>query len=95
MFVVGEMKSEVYNGKVTLPKEYQLKKKKIVGKWKDRNTLYLSDSQSALNYTAGKEGTVFDAVIDTNERLRVPPEYEKGRVKIKGCISTVRLLFEV
>lgn len=94
MFAIGEMKSEVNKGKVILPKEYQLKKKNILGKWKDKSTLYLSESKGALNFAAGIEGAVFEADIDKSERLRVPSEYEKVTVQIRGCISTIELLFK-
>ncbi|MGB4657590.1 MAG: hypothetical protein WBI07_00235 [Mobilitalea sp.] len=94
MFVIGETKSNVHNGKVAMPKEYRLKKRKVKGKWKDSKTLYLSDSDSSLNYIAGKDGEIFVADVDYDDRLIVPMAFENSTVNIKGCISTIELFFK-
>ncbi|MDF2872570.1 MAG: hypothetical protein K0R05_4145 [Anaerocolumna sp.] len=94
MFAIGEIKSEVNKRKVTLPKEYRLKKKNILGKWKDKSTLYLSESKGALNFAAGIGGAVFEADIGNSEQLQLPPEYDKATVQIRGCISTIELIFK-
>lgn len=94
MFAIGEARSAVLRGKVEMPKEYRLKKRAILGKWKDENTLYLSDSEKSLNFIAGKEGEIFSAKIDLEDRLQVTAEQEDKIVKITGCISTIELLFK-
>jgi len=93
MFAIGEAKSKVFNGKVAMPKEYNLKKKKVMGKWKDEKTLYLSDSDSSLDYMAGRDGDIFVANIDGEDRLQISMEHENQVVNIIGCVSTIELLF--
>ena len=94
MFVIGEAKSMVFNGKVAMPKEYHLKKRVIMGKWKNDSTLYISDSKSALNYIAGSAGDIFMVNIDTEDKIQVPGDYDKKEVMIQGCISTIELIFQ-
>ena len=94
MFAIGEARSQVFNGKVAIPKEYRLKRRAVMGKWKNENILYLSDSISSLNYMAGRDGEIFMANIDAEDRLQVPIYYEKENVNIQGCISTIELKFQ-
>ena len=93
MFLIGETTGIVCNGKLSLPKEYHLKKRDLLGKWKDANRLYLSDSEKSLNFIAGREGSCFHARIDAEDRLEVSLEYENAFADIKGCISSVELIF--
>lgn len=94
MFLIGETTSKVVNGKVALPREYHLKRHKIYGKWKGKNKLYLSDSEKALNFAAGRDTVNYHVKIDTEDRIEVPKEYESAKVDIKGCVSTVELTFQ-
>ncbi|HKL98692.1 MAG TPA: hypothetical protein VJZ06_02135 [Mobilitalea sp.] len=93
MFLIGEAKGKVSNGKLELPREYHLKKREILGKWKGEGVLYLSDSEKSLNFIAGRETLCFMARIDSEDRIEMPHEYENASVEIKGCISTVELTF--
>lgn len=93
MFVIGETKGKVINGKVALPKEYHLRKKMIVGIWGDDCTLYLSDNDKSLYYMAGKENACFLVNLDGDDRIIIPDKYENYNVDIKGCISTVEIRF--
>ena len=54
MFLLGESTETVKNGKISLPKEYHLKRYTIYGKWKGKDTLYLSDSEKSLNFADRK-----------------------------------------
>ena len=94
MFAIGETSGKVIHGKLALPKEFQLKKKKIIAKWRDGCTLYLSDNDKSLNYIAGKENVSFIINLDWDDKLSVPEEYEDYSVEIKGCISTIELTFK-
>lgn len=49
MFVFGEAKGKVINGKLVLPKEFHLKNKKLHGKWGDGSTLYISDNVNSVS----------------------------------------------
>lgn len=93
MFLIGETKSKVINGKLSLPKEYHLKKREILGKWKGLDVLYLSDAEKSLNFIAGKDSSCFHVRIDNEDRIELPREYENAFVEIKGCISTVEITF--
>lgn len=93
MFLIGETTETVVNGKVSLPKEYHLKRYTIYGKWKGKKKLYLSNSKKALDFIAGRDTLNYQVKIDSEERVEVPKEYEGDKVEIKGCISTVELTF--
>lgn len=94
MFAIGETTATVANGRVTLPTAYRLKRKRVLGKWKDENTLYLSDSDKSLNYIAGKEPVLFEVEVDADDRINISRSYENSLVKIQGCISTIELVFK-
>jgi hypothetical protein len=93
MFVVGEAKGKVLNGKLALPREFHLRKRKLNGKWKDSCTLYLSDNDKSLNYAAGKNNDYFTVNIDSDDNISLSEEFENNVVIIRGCISTVELEF--
>ena len=93
MFLIGETTATVKNGKVSLPKEYHLKRYTLYGKWRGKDKLYLSDSKKSLNFIAGRDTLSFLVKIDSEDRIEVPKEYEKYKVEIKGCITTVELTF--
>lgn len=93
MFVIGETTGKVINKKLSLPKEYHLKKQGLLGKWLGEDKFYLSDSPKSLDYITGKETRSFQVRIDSEDRIEVPIEYENALVDIKGCISTVELTF--
>lgn len=93
MFVIGETRARVSNGKLAMPKEYHLKKKIILGKWKDEHTLYISDSEKSLNYIAGRENELIHINVDTEDRINMLKEYENLMAEIKGCISTIEITF--
>lgn len=93
MFLTGETTAKVVNGKLALPKEYHLKRRDILGKWKGTDTLYLSDSEKSLNFIAGRETLCFQVKIDMEDRIEISNEYENAFVEIKGCISSVELIF--
>ncbi len=94
MFLIGETTEKVKNGKVPLPKEYHLKRYTIYGKWKGKNTLFLSDSKKALNFAAGRDTLSYLIKIDSDDRVEVPKEYENCKVDIRGRISTLELTFK-
>ncbi len=93
MFLIGTTTEKVRNGKVSLPKEYHLRRYTIYGKWKNKNILYLSDSKKALNFAAGQDNLSYKVKIDSEDRAEVPKEFENTKVKIEGSISTVKLTF--
>ncbi len=95
MFLIGETTGRVVNGKLELPKEYHLKKYDILGKWKGKDRLYLSDSEKSLNFIAGRESLSFQVKIDAENRIDLPREYEDVHVEIKGRISTVEIIFQM
>lgn len=93
MFLIGETTGKVLNGKLALPKEYHLRRYIILGKWKGGNKLYLSDSENALNFIAGRDTLSYQVKIDSEDRIEVPKEYENAKAEIRGCISTVEITF--
>lgn len=93
MFLIGETRETVVNGRVSLPKEYHLKRYTIYGKWKGKKKLYLSNSKKSLDFAAGRDTLSYKVKIDSEDRVEVPKEYEGGKIEIKGCISTVELTF--
>ncbi|MHB8127801.1 MAG: hypothetical protein ACYDEX_02195 [Mobilitalea sp.] len=93
MFVFGETKEKVVDGKLALPKEYHLKKRNLVGKWRDEQTLYLSDNEKSLNRIAGKRNESFIVYLDMGEKISIPDKYENFIVEIKGCITAIELVF--
>lgn len=94
MFLIGETTKTVVNGKVSLPREYHLKRYTIYGKWKGKKKLYLSDSKKSLDFVAGRDTISHQVKIDSEDRIEVPKEYEGDKVEINGCISTVELIFK-
>jgi hypothetical protein len=95
MFVIGTSTASVRNGKLVLPPAYHLKRKRILGKWKDKNTLYLSDSSKSLKYAAGSTTQEFEIDVDTEDRISLPVGYESANVEIVGCITTIELKFKL
>lgn len=93
MFVIGEAKGKVMNGRLSLPREYHLRKRKLLGKWKDENTLYISEDDHSLNYAVDKDALYFTVIIDSEDRIAVPEQYENNKVVIRGCISVIELQF--
>ncbi len=94
MFAIGKSDAIVINGRLILPSAYHLKTKRILGKWKDKKTLYLSDSGDSLNYAAGEEANEFEIAVDSENRISLPKEYENSSVEIVGCITTIELNFK-
>jgi hypothetical protein len=92
MFVIGETTGIVHGGKLALPKQYHLSKIKIIGCWKNKNSLYLSDNVKSLQYATGKR-KCFWVNLDSNVCITLPMEYENMDVKIKGAITTIELIF--
>ncbi len=92
MFAIGEERTGVSRGKVNMPVKYKLRKRKIYGLWAGKHVLYISDEIPPLKAKTG--GTVFDVHIDTNHCLHVPDTYDGWKVFIKGCVSTIQLVFE-
>lgn len=66
MFVFGEAKGKVIDGKLVLPKEYNLNNKTLFGKWSDDYTVLISDNIQSLNYADGKGNRLFDVSLNTN-----------------------------
>jgi len=93
MFLVGEVKGKVSNGKLELPKEYHLKKKNILGKWLGKNKLYLSDSAHSLRFVTGDITPEISVYVDAEDRIVLPNIYENSLAEIKGCISTIEVTF--
>lgn len=93
MFVIGHSTATVINSKLELPASYHLKRKCILAKWKDKNTLYLSDSDKSLNYVVGKDVELLNINVDTEDQIVVPKEYDNLQVEIQGCISTIEIVF--
>jgi hypothetical protein len=93
MFVIGETTSKVIKGKLELPKEYHLKRRKILGEWKGEDILYLSDSDKALHFITGRENVCFQVRIDKEDRIEIPREFDNAIVEIKGCISSIEIIF--
>lgn len=92
MFAIGEDRKEVAKGKIVMPTKYKLRKKKIYGLWVGKYMLYISDEMPPLKNKGG--GMIFDVRVDSNHCLHVPEEYNGWRVLIRGCISTIQLVFE-
>ena len=91
MFLVGEVKTKVCNGKIQMPKEFHLREKELIGKWKNDETLIISDNEGAISFVAGREKTFFKIILDTELRLEVSSEYEGGDAFIKGNVSTIEV----
>ncbi len=93
MFVFGETREKVIDGKVALPKEFHLRNSSLVGKWVNQNTLYLSDNNGSLNFATGtrRAGFVVERIGD--DKILVPLRYDNTNVIIKGCITTIELVF--
>ncbi len=92
MFAFGTEKGRVSGGKFLLPSAFGLKKKKIYGVWAGEYVLYLSDDLEALRIRSG--GDAFEVYIDSRNHLHLPEAYEGCEVRLKGCISTIRLGFD-
>jgi hypothetical protein len=93
MFLIGEAKGKVINGKLELPKEYHLKRKDLLGKWLGNNKLYLSDSAHSLRFVTGDISPAISVYVDGEDRIGLPTMYENSLVEIKGCVSTVEVTF--
>ena len=90
MFAVGQTNAQVVRKKVSMPREFNLRKKgrKIYGAWVGDRCLYLSDEEKVLRAKAGREDQVKLMSVD-----RVPASLEHANVSIRGCISTIELQF--
>ena len=95
MFVIGKSIASVDKGKLMLPQAYHLNSKRILGKWKNKKTLYLSDSYNSLNYVVGNRTAIFELGVDTVHKISLPMEYENSEVEIIGCVSTIELNFNI
>jgi hypothetical protein len=93
MFLIGEAKGKVLNGKLELPKEYHLKRKDLLGKWLGKNRLYLSDSAHSLRFVTGDISPEISVYVDGDDRIGLPTIYENSLVEIKGCVSTIEVTF--
>ncbi|MFU0828125.1 MAG: hypothetical protein ACFWTJ_11500 [Lachnoclostridium sp.] len=93
MFLIGETTNKVINGKLSLPKEYHLKKRELLGKWAGENVLYISDSEKSLNFAAGKENASQKIKVDNDDRIEVPRKFENALAEIKGCITSIEITF--
>ena len=109
MFAVGQTNAQVVRKKVSMPREFNLRKKgrkraeetrrkrkkgrKIYGAWVGDRCLYLSDEEKVLRAKAGREDQVKLMSVDTENRIRVPASLEHANVSIRGCISTIELQF--
>lgn len=91
MFLIGEAESAVHNGRIVLPAEYRLKKKRLLLMWKDDNTCFLGETKGALKFAAGTEGPVSDVEIDAENRLPLCSVEEGCRVRLRGCVSTLEI----
>lgn len=92
MFVFGEATSIVENGKLLLPKQYHLKNFQIIGSWKNKKTMYLSDNINSLHYISGNS-KCFRVTSDRTGYISLPRVYEGAIVEIKGCITAIELKF--
>lgn len=91
MFLIGESEGAVYHGKLALPAEYRLKKKRLLFMWKDETTCFLGETKGALKFAAGMEGQVTEVEIDSENRLPLAGVKDGSRVRICGCVSTLEL----
>ncbi|NLZ80580.1 MAG: hypothetical protein GX913_02050 [Clostridiales bacterium] len=91
MFVIGQARGKILNRKLVLPKEYHLKKKNILGIWKDKKTLYLSDSAKSLRFVSGDDTLAFNVYVDSEDRIDLPSIYENSIAEINGCITTIEI----
>lgn len=95
MFAVGQKEEQVVMKKVSMPREFNLRKKgrKIYGAWIGDKYLYLSDEERVLRAKTGRAEDVHLMNIDTENRIAVPASLEHAKVMIRGCISTIELEF--
>lgn len=93
MFAIGEARSKVLHTHLELPKEYHLKRKKIYGSWEGDCILYLSDEKASLLAKTGKASIIFEPKIDAYDRLEVPLRLENKEAIIRGCITTIEIVF--
>ena len=79
--------------KINMLTEIQLSKleNELIGKWKNDETLIISDNEGAISFVAGREKTFFKIILDTESRLEVSSEYEGGDAFIKGNVSTIEV----
>lgn len=91
MFLVGEARAKVCHGKVQMPKEFHLREKKLIGKWKNEDTLIISDNKGSISFATGREHTYFKISVDAESRLSVSPEYEGADAIIRGNVSTIEV----
>lgn len=95
MFAFGQAESAVSMGKVSIPKEFNLRKKgrQIFGAWTQDGHFCLSDDEKLLKNKAAKDEKVSSIKVDSLHRIRVPKKLEGSQVLIEGCISTIDLKF--
>jgi hypothetical protein len=91
MFLIGGTESVVHNGKVVLPSEYRLKKKRLVLMWKDKDTCFLGETRGALRFATNVRGKITDVEIDSENRLPLEGGREGQRVRLSGCVSTLEI----
>lgn len=91
MFLIGEAESVICNGKIILPAEFRLKKRRLLLMWKDNFTCFLGETKGALKFAASVDGPVSDVEIDAENRLPVSSGREGQKVHLYGCVSTLEI----
>ncbi|MBR6003869.1 MAG: hypothetical protein IK068_04010 [Lachnospiraceae bacterium] len=91
VFAIGEATTLVRNGKIQMPTEYHLRKKKLFGAWVEDNVLCISDEIKALK---ARQEAIFNANVDTNHNLHIDGTFNGCKAVITGCISTIQVLIE-
>ena len=93
MFLTGETSERVFNGKLRLPREFHLQKKDLFCKWKNEDTLILSDSLGSLDYMAGRDKLSGKMHIGADSTIDVSKDYEGSLASIRGCVTTLEIQF--
>lgn len=94
MFVIGETTETVHSGRLQLPKEYHLSQRELFCRWKNEDTLILSDAESSLNFVAGRNALLYTVKTDKESRIGLPDGYEGRQARITGNITTIEVNFE-
>jgi len=96
MFAIGEARSKVRCSKLSIPKEYNLRRfgRKIYGVWIGDKILYLSDEVKVLELKSRKNSLVFEIKVDVGSRIRLPERFNKSEAKIRGCLSIIEIQFD-
>lgn len=95
MFTIGEAETTVYNSKVRVPKEYNLRKRKhIYSVWTDEYTMYIADEIVPLKAKAGRDAMIEEIHIDLDSCISVSDRLDKKHVTMKGCITTIEIKFK-